>query len=383
MTDLNSENNINVAALLQLLQQLQNGGHSSSSAVSSSSNNINLQFDAFNENDETFSIYKQRLENFLRMRGVTNDERKVQVLINCIGTKHYQLLSSLTAPDLPNTKDYDALTKLLENYLCPKPNEVTEQHTFLLRMQHEGESISTYFTELKRLSVSCKFICESCGENTADTHLRSQFIRGVRDADIRQRLLEVSDPKLNDILKTALAVEASKIQSRTMQDVRQINTNSTFKNNNFTHQNKITSRKTNNGNHFNNKTIQCFRCDTKGHKANECKSKEKLFCDFCKQKGHISKVCIKAKQQMKIRDGKIKSTNSITIENQHDRCGDVKSSQLQNDNSTFEYYDINALQLQTNSIDRGKFMIQVKINKKPIIMEFDTGSAISTIGQKR
>lgn len=62
------EENINVTEILGLLQQLQiGGGHSSTTTNTSETNashNLNLQFNAFNENDESFYVYKQRLENF-------------------------------------------------------------------------------------------------------------------------------------------------------------------------------------------------------------------------------------------------------------------------------------------------------------------------------
>ena len=153
------QENINVDTLLKLLQQLQTVSKSGTESESRYAHNI--QFAAFNENEETFAINKHRLENYLQMRNVIKQERKVQVLINCIGTKHYQLLCSFTAPELPNTKTYEELTEMLENHLCTRTNEITEQHKFLLRTQHEGESVATYLAELKRLSVFCNFNCTS------------------------------------------------------------------------------------------------------------------------------------------------------------------------------------------------------------------------------
>lgn len=47
------------------------------------------------------------------------DTKRVQVLINCLGPKNNQLLSNLTAPDLPNTKTYSELTELLKQHLDP------------------------------------------------------------------------------------------------------------------------------------------------------------------------------------------------------------------------------------------------------------------------
>lgn len=82
----------------------------------------------FDESQEKFSTYVQRLQNFLNLKGLTgNDnvtrEKKVQVLINCcLSTKHYQLLASLTAPELPSSQSFDYLIELLTQHLSPTPN---------------------------------------------------------------------------------------------------------------------------------------------------------------------------------------------------------------------------------------------------------------------
>lgn len=119
----------------------------------------------------------------------------------------------------------------------------------------------------------------SCHTNTAETNLRSQFIRGIRDADIRQPLLEESKSKIHDVLKTALAMEASKIQCRSMQEVRQININVTNTYNNTSRNKRKTKKHYNSNNSSNddsNKIITCYRCAIQGHRTNE------LYCEFCK-----------------------------------------------------------------------------------------------------
>lgn len=351
--------NIDVTTLINLLQQMQR------TQQNNHPDNIDLHLDSFNESAESFTVYIQRLENYLLMKNVASDERKVQVLINCIGTKHCQLLSSLTAPGLPNTKTYDEICQILKKHLCPAPNEITEQHKFLLRVQHEGESIASYVAELKRMSTSCNFICSSCNASTMDTHIRSQFIRGVRDSDVRQRLLESTQNSMDDILKIALAMETSKLESKCMQEVRQVNTNAASSSN-------LTWRNNPSQSHTTNKSdAKCFCCGKKGHLANECRSKDKLKCNNCNKTGHIAKVCMK------------KSTNTNTSNNRNRNTNIRTANTLQLDptNNSNDDYTISSIQLQQPHV-RGKLYIAVIIEGVQHTMEFDTGAAISTIGEK-
>ncbi|KAK4875106.1 hypothetical protein RN001_011528 [Aquatica leii] len=143
-----------------------------------------LSFEPFDDTKETFKTYRQRLENFFAIKqlaGSTPECKAAQlkVLINCLGSKHYQLLSSLTAPEIPISKTYDELMKLLETHLCPAPTTVIEQHKFLSRMQSPSETIAQYVAALRQLTTTCDFNCTSdnCGISIANIFLRAQFIR--------------------------------------------------------------------------------------------------------------------------------------------------------------------------------------------------------------
>ena len=77
------------------------------------------RIDPFNENEEDWPSYAERLAQFLVVNGVA-DEKKTAALISLIGPKLYKLLKSLIAPDNPSTKAYTDLVKLLTDHLSPK-----------------------------------------------------------------------------------------------------------------------------------------------------------------------------------------------------------------------------------------------------------------------
>lgn len=121
-----------------------------------------LNFSPFSEEDETFESYIQRLENYFRLKGLTgatpeDDTAKVQLLIHCIGPKYYQLLTDLSSPDLPSSKKYADLLKLLQDSVVPKINTLTEQHKFFSCNQESGTTISSYVAKLKKFAKSAEF----------------------------------------------------------------------------------------------------------------------------------------------------------------------------------------------------------------------------------
>lgn len=125
------------AALLQFLQE---------NTRKEPTRLVQPKLDPFDEENEGFNTYLQRLDNFLEinsLKGEDDNVKRAQILISCLSPKYFQLLTELTAPDLPKTKSYEELTKLLADYICPVPNEVAEQHKFYSCVQEDGESIST------------------------------------------------------------------------------------------------------------------------------------------------------------------------------------------------------------------------------------------------
>ncbi|GBP78455.1 hypothetical protein EVAR_52260_1 [Eumeta japonica] len=139
---------------MQLQQaQLQQALQSSDKTVGG----ITLQ--PYDEQNESFSSYLQRLQNYITLKGVTNATR-------------------------PREKSIDVLIKLLQNHIAPEP--VKLQHKFCLRQQQEGESIANYVAGLKGIGGKCNFICNNCQQSTFETHLRVQFIRGLANAEIKE-----------------------------------------------------------------------------------------------------------------------------------------------------------------------------------------------------
>ncbi|XP_018401810.1 PREDICTED: uncharacterized protein K02A2.6-like [Cyphomyrmex costatus] len=315
-----------------------------------SNNNLVSHFGSFDPDKESFEHYKQRLENFLRLKNIFDDKNLcAKVLLNCIGSKYYELLTSLTAPNLPTERTYEQLMELLETYLCPKPNVVVQQHRFLSCVQKPENNIAAYVAELRKFIITCGFNCE-CGRSVADLFLRAQFIRGLRDTTIREKLLQTTDLTFKKAVDTALALEASKLDNHEISGTPAGRKSSIENVNRISKSRDKSSKRSNNRNNpgksrsnsqarsksrINYRALGlenvCIRCGRNNHKTQDCRINfNNLKCHACDKTGHVKKVCISTLM-------KPKNSDTLTLET--DTQEDNKK--LNDTNSIQDFYGIN------------------------------------------
>ncbi|GFR95808.1 hypothetical protein ElyMa_000953100 [Elysia marginata] len=107
--------------------------------------------DTFVKGCEPFTNYKERLDAYLEANSIA-ENKHMAVLLSSIGGKPYNILRSLTAPDLPSSKTYANLCQILQSHYCPKPLEIVERFKFHTRSQETGENIADFIEAIKRLS---------------------------------------------------------------------------------------------------------------------------------------------------------------------------------------------------------------------------------------
>ncbi|KAF2888201.1 hypothetical protein ILUMI_17972, partial [Ignelater luminosus] len=344
-----------------------------------------FNFEQFDESKEDFKVYRHRLENYFNLKNVIDgspdvDKLKAQILINCIGSKYYQLLLCLTSPETPRDKTYSELVTLIENHLCPQPNECIEQHKFLSRMQAANETIAQYTVALRKLSSTCNFVCPepTCKKSIAQVFLQAQFIRGLSDPTIREKLLQEKDLTFGNATKIALALEASKLGNRVLSsstegEVNKVTVskplrcqNSTSKNSTYTNRKPHKTKSKINYADLGLDGI-CLRCGLNNHLVKDCQKDRSTFkCSSCHKTGHVAKVCIITLTKNK----KNKSVN-LVIEDNDSSCGESQ-------------FSINHIVTINNTLLQGdnKLTVPIKIGSGTILFEIDTGSPISIISEQ-
>lgn len=108
------------------------------------------KIDPFDETIEPWESYVERFEQYFTVNEI-DPGKKVPSLQCFIGGRLCSLLRDLTFPDTPAKKTYQDLVTLLNSHLSPKPIKTSERFRFDKRDQKEGETISEYVAQLKKL----------------------------------------------------------------------------------------------------------------------------------------------------------------------------------------------------------------------------------------
>ena len=153
--------------------------------------------------------WKATFDNFLGTLGenAATDEQKYTILINYVSPDIYLHISS-------KTKYSDAIT-LLKSLFVKEKNENFARHCLAYRTQKDGESIEQYILTLETLAKECNFKKVEAIEHQEQC-IRTAFIGGLKNCQIRQRLLEETK-LLKDTVKSALTLEQAFVNSEQYQ----------------------------------------------------------------------------------------------------------------------------------------------------------------------
>lgn len=372
-------------------------------------------FENFDPQREKFTCYLERFGNYVSMKNVNDKTKLAQLLCVSIGSVHYNNLAAFLGPDKPiNTLDYDTLIQTFKEMLVPRKSVVVSQHYFLNIYQNEGQSVAEYVTNLKRNLADCEFSvkCE-CNKviSVADIFLRAQFIRGLRDNWLKEKLLQLEVTTFDNILAKATAFEASRIESRELNKQPVFMTSDyDFSDTNkvkFCHQSDQSNSIKDKPNRSQNKEFQnrsgspsssnserslsrarsrpdfrrlgienlCFRCAKSNHRVNECSiDRSKVMCKSCGKVGHVSKVCITTliKRQQ---DNSTKSLNSIQDDDSDTDYGIGKIEAIHCSTQEDEIVDLFEMS------ESDKYLITVLIEGKPQKFEVDSGARFSLLAE--
>lgn len=315
-----------------------------------------LPFQPFQEK-ESFKNFIKRLSVYLMLNNVTDAKMKVFTLLSTLPPDIHERIHDLCSPEDPVNKTFEELTNILDQFIDPKPSIWASQHSFISRTQNHDETVSLYASELKRLSLNCDFKCLHCKKPTLDTFLSLQFIRGLKDGEIRTKILQEKETTaFATLIQMATSMEMGKHENSTI--------STSLRKSNDGNVNKVSRAPTapTRNNAVKTPTSirdlkgKCYRCGKDDHKAHECGA-IKSTCLKCQKEGHLARVCLQRK--------KVNENETNLLDNS------ISTSNVSIDNTG----EINLIKSELSD----KYIITINIEGRNVNMEFDTGATLSTI----
>lgn len=154
--------------------------------------------------------YVERLEHYFIFNHIP-EELKVSALISIIGKESYQLLVKLCAPNRPGSKTFLGLVNIMNEHFEPTPNTLERRCRFRQRIQKPGESVMTFATDLRKMTMDCKF-------KDLDSNLCDQFIFGIVSETIRQTLLNKKKVTFTAAVELALMWETEELFNQSFEN---------------------------------------------------------------------------------------------------------------------------------------------------------------------
>eukprot|EP00731_Ephydatia_muelleri_P037001 Em0374g4a len=279
---------------------------------------------AFQEGQEDWTCYCERLEQFFQANGIDDEGKRRAVLLSVCGGSVYQLIRNLVAPGKPADKSFSELVTLVRTHFRPSSSVTVQRYNFNSRSQRDGESVSQFVAELRKLSEHCDF------GNTLEDMLRDRLVCGIRDIRVQRSRAELAEKNVQDLQQS----EGSPVHP-----VHKVEP----------------AGKPWSGN--------CSRCGGK-HKASDCRCKS-LDCYKCGKRGHLARVC------RSHGGGGSKGTRS-------DELSDERSGKKPLDTEKTETY---ALYNLSSSKSRMPLVQLLTVNGTPLQMQVDTGAVVSLISE--
>jgi len=95
------------------------------------------QLSSFQPKSETISAHLEWVKIFFGINGIEEDQQKVSVFLNAVGSWMYVLLRDLLAPVKPADKAFADIQKVQTDHYEPKPLVIAERFYFHQRQMNQ------------------------------------------------------------------------------------------------------------------------------------------------------------------------------------------------------------------------------------------------------
>ncbi len=226
---------------------------------------------------ENWRRWKQRYELFMTATEASKKSGKIQssMLLHLIGEDALEVFNTFEFASEEDKEKPAEILKKFDEYCNPKRNLTVERHIFNSRMQHPGESIDQYITDLRLKVKTCEY------GTMADEMIKDRIVVGVQSDIVRGRLLREKDLNLLKAIEICKAAEASTKQLEKLADEKKVE---------ILQANHPTTHRAGTKNYPSRTTgPTCQNCG-RNHPPRRCPAYGKT-CNACNKLNHFAKFC--------------------------------------------------------------------------------------------
>ena len=249
-------------------------------------------------------------------------------------------------------------------------NILYERHIFRKASQRSDETIDQFCTRLRHLATTCEF-------DDADDEIKTQIVESCRSSRLRRKAFR-DDPKLDDLIKYARALEISDHHAEEMEKQHRQETVYQNTRRNFPPTDKGTKQ-----------SQTCYNCGgTYPHQGRPCPATGKA-CHNCLKTGHFARVCKSEHKQPSRKprapqnqyQSQANKLNALNQDPQHQTLPPETTAQSPPEDSNS---DSSEDVLAVSKPKKGKQppMTKLKINGVRVEFLIDTGASVNILTQK-
>ena len=280
---------------------------------------------------------------------INEKEQNVQVasMLSCMGVEAQNVYQNMTWAAGEDKEVLEHVQRKFDAYVEPRKNVPFQRYKFNTRSQASGESFDQYISELRNLAVRCEF-----DTVTPEELLRDRIIFGIKDDDVRARLLRVEgDLTLQRTIDVCRAAETSQAQLKAVGKTGSPATVNALKGRKGGLRKSKTATKKGDS--------QCKYCGNKHEFVKEkCPAWGKT-CDKCHGKNHFKRMCSKKKA---------KSVKQLDVDDVDDESeeDDGEDRVFQIGKSSLRDAEAVTLEVDTGNFIRFQLDTGAKVNVLPL-----------------
>ena len=222
-----------------------------------------------------WATWKLKWNAYATRAKLSTEDADIQMatLVSALPDTAIEAMATLPYENQSDKQDVAKVIALLEAEYLEQINEIYESYVFFTRQQEDGESISSYITELRRLASTCNF------GNLSDRLLRDRIVCGVADSSLRRTLLSQAMLDLPGCIKLCKSSRTANAQAEQMTSGR--SSGSKKMEDSFAMRVKTDSLVW--------KRQRCKFCG-RSHSRGQCPAYGQV-CSHCKKMNHFAAVC--------------------------------------------------------------------------------------------